>query len=75
MKIENTKTVTFKDLQGDNTNSFNLTYAENGKAKYITLDTPDEVLSFINENVYDIDYLSINEVSIDIDKLIEKYSK
>lgn len=74
MEIENIKTITFKDLLY-NSKSFDITYVINHRSKYITLDTANEVVSFINENVYDIEYLSINDVSIDIDKLIEKYFK
>ena len=70
-----TKTVTFNDLLKENDN-FNITYAKKGcTPKKTTLETPEEVLSFISENIYDINLLSINDVIIDLDKIIEKYTR
>jgi len=70
-----TKTVTFKDLLKDN-DSFNITYAKKGTTpKQLKVDKVEDVLSFISDNIYEINLLSINEVILDIDKIIEKYSK
>jgi len=75
MEIEKTKTVTFKDLLRGN-ESFTIIYAnKNGIAKHTKIDTPKEVLSFISENIYEIKFLSINDIVLDIDKIIEKYSR
>ena len=73
--MEKTKTVTFKDLLKEN-NTFNIAYAiKNGLPKHKTLDEPQEVLFFISKNIYEMNYLSINDVVLDIDKIIEKYSR
>jgi len=73
--MEKTKTITFKELLKES-DSFNIAYAnKNGLPKYTTLNKPEEVLSFISNNIYEIVYLSINDIVLDIDKIIEKYSR
>ncbi len=67
------KTITFKELLKGDT-EFNITYAKKGGTpKKTTLKKPEEVLSFISENIYEINLLSINDIILDIDKIIEKF--
>lgn len=75
MKIENRKYVTFNDLLEYDNSDLHVTYVISGRPKHKKLESPEEVLSFISENIYELDYLSINDVTIDINKLIEKYSR
>lgn len=52
---------------------YNLVYAKNmGIAKRIKLDTKKEVVEFLLNNIDDIDFISINEVVIDKEKLIKE---
>jgi hypothetical protein len=67
------ETKTFKDLM-IGYNNYNLTYArKGGSSNNVKFYTPEEVIRFLNENIYKIDILSINDTNIDVDKIIEKY--
>ena len=53
---------------------YNVTYAKKGGiSKYISFEKVEEVIQFINKNIYDINLLCINDVMLDINKIIEKY--
>lgn len=74
LKMEK-KTITFKELLKDN-DRFYITYnKKGGTPKHKIYDNPQDVLSFISENIYDVNLISINDVILDIDKIIKKYSK
>lgn len=69
------KTITLKELLKES-DKFYVTYAtNNGIAKRTVLINPEDVLEFLNKNIYEMKMLAINDVMIDIEKLIEKYSR
>ena len=75
IKTTKKKTITFDELLEDN-DKFYITYARPGcTPKHTTLEKPEDVLSFISNNIYEMNLIAINDFILDIDKIIEKYSK
>ncbi len=75
--MEKTNTITLNELLKQH-KDYNISYNEIdviNPPKNITVKTPEEVIRFINENIYTIDLLVINDVTLDIDKIIVKFNK
>ena len=53
---------------------YNITYAEiGGMPKNFIVQSAEEVVTFISENIFDINLLLINDINIDVNRIIEKY--
>lgn len=69
------KTITLKELLIDSDDIY-VTYTKKGRTPVMeTFKEPEQVIEFIKDNIYDVDMLVVNEYVLDIDKIIEKYSK
>jgi len=73
--MKKTNTITLDGLLESHT-EYNILYAKIGKTpQYKKLQTTEEVIIFINENIFTINLLIINDKSLDINMIIKKFNK